>query len=389
WRVAPSLFREGKGIGVAALLFLLGFSVYLYCPLAALSKPAINWDNPITWQNFFRLLTRADYGTFKLLSSEAQQAVTVSRLEQLPAFFAGLYQQFTGLGIGLALVGIFHFKRHKLFQGYLAFAFFFSGLFFVMFANMPIQNLLFLGVLHRFYLMPALFFSFWIGLGLNAFMQWLAQKKIPRSIKRLLPVILISGLLVWEFIANVEEADFRDNYMAENFARNILLSLPENSVFFVRGDVASMGVDYLQLVMGMRPDVVCLDQSKLTYPWYYQQAKERFPQLNLPGERYDGRQVLNRDLIANNINNFPICFMDFKEESFRQAFNAVPNGLVYRLLPKAQAYSPEALEQQFDRFYSKMVRTGLERDYPATTFEHEVKQIYAEPFFRLGYEFQQ
>jgi tetratricopeptide (TPR) repeat protein len=292
------------------------------------------------------------------------------------------------LGLGLAVLGMLHFKRHKFFQGYLAFAFFFSGVFFVTYANIPIQDPLILGVLHRFYIMPAVLFSLWVGLGLDLLLHWMEKKKISRVVCTALPVVLILGLFAWQFTTNVEEADFRDNHIAEDFARNLLLSLPENSVFFVRGDVASIGVDYLQMVLGERPDVICLDQAKLTYDWYYQQAKERFPHLVLPGERYDGARTLNRHLIANNIDNFSICFMDFKEESYQHTFRAAPCGLVYKMLPKTQNFSPQELETSFDLFYAKMQKRGLERDYPATSFEYEVKQIYAEPFFRLGFEFE-
>jgi tetratricopeptide (TPR) repeat protein len=389
WSTEPSLFRRGKILGLAALFFFVGLSPYLYCSLAAMAKPLINWDNPVTLKNFVRLISRADYGTFSLLSSESEHRVSFSRFSQLPAFLTGLYHQFTALGIGLALFGMLHCKRHKHFQGYLALAFFFSGIFFLMFANMPIQNPLLLGVLHRFYIMPAVLFSLWIGLGVDFVLEWLEQKKNLRRVRLALPVVLIPGLIIWQFAANVEEADFRDNYMAEDFAHNLILSLPENSVFFVRGDVASMGVDYFQMVLGQRPDVVCLDQAKLTYDWYYEQAKERFPNVTLPGERYDGMHTLNGHLIARNIGQFAICFMDFKEDSYQQAFQAVPFGLVYKMLPKSQKYSPEELEAHFNQFYAKMKKRGWERDYPETSFECEIKQIYAEPFFRLGFEFEQ
>ncbi len=388
WLSSRGVFRYGKVLGIASIFFIAGFSFYFYSPIAALSKPLINWDNPVTLNNFLRLLTRADYGTFSLMASEVTQNATTTRFDQLLIFFADLNHQFTALGVGLALAGILGFKRHKTFQIFLALAFFFSGIFFVLFAKVPAENALLLGVFHRFFILPTLFFALWIGLGIDTILAWVEKRNFPRVVN-FSPLLLALGLIVWQFRSNVNEADFRENYMAEDFALNILASLPENSLFFVRGDVASMGVDYAQMVLKRRPDVICLDQSKLTYDWFYQQAKERFPDLNLPGERYEGGQLKNKDLIAANISRRPVSFMSFKEESYREEFRAVPVGLVYRMLPKQQNFSLEELEKHNEQLYAKFAKRGWEKKHPPTTFENEVMQIYAEPFFRLAFEFEQ
>lgn len=385
WKSAPLLFREGKTLGLALLFFILGLSPYLYAPLAAWSQPLINWDNPVTLNRFLRLILRADYGGFSPFAS----ASSLPRLSQLPALFVSFYHQFTAMGIGLALVGLFDIKRHKLFQGYLGVAFFFSGIFFVMYANVPFHNPLLFGVLQRFYILPAVMVSFWLGLGVAYLLDWMEEKKLPQPLRLASPVALLSVLILWQFMTNVKEADFRENYMAEDFAHNLLQSLPAHALFFVRGDVASLGVDYLQMVNGERPDVKTLDQAKLTYDWYYEQAKARFRRVALPGARYDGAKVLNKHFIQKNIGEFPVCFMDFKEESYQQAFRAVPHGLVYRILPRAQKYSAQALEEETNRLFANFRMRGHRKQYPPTSFEYELQKIYAEPFFRLGYEFEQ
>ncbi len=388
WFTESGFFRDGKTLSFAALFFFLGMTPYIYCPVAAAANPVINWDNPVTFKNFLNLFLRVDYGSFSPFATLADQNVAVSRLEQLPALFKNVGAQFTALGIVIAHFGFIKFRRRKIFQGYLSLGFFFSGIFFVLYANVPIKNPLLLGVLQRFYIMPAIFLSFWIGLGIENLSIWLNEKKLPPA-TRFTPAVFAVVLLGWQFNNNHEEADFRDNYIAENFAHDLLLSLPENAVFFVRGDVASMGVDYMQIVQGARPDVMTLDQAKLTYPWYYEQVKTRFPGLNLPGARYDGTQIQNGHLIAANINIYPVCFMDFKEQSYQQAFRALPVGLVYRMIPKSQSYSVDELEVNLNQLYAHFKNRDWQRTYPPTSFENEIKQIYAEPYFRLGYEFEQ
>jgi hypothetical protein len=385
WRTSPQFFKNRKTLGIAVLFFFAGLTPYLYLPIAAHHNPAINWDNPVTVENFLRLLSRADYGGFSPYASKA----TISRFEQLPTFFAAIYEQFTAIGVALAIFGLLNFRRHNNLQIFLWVAFFFSGIFFVMYANTAIYNPLLLGVLHRFYIMPAVIISFWVGLGVENIFLWLEGKNLPNIFTRTVPLVAVIGMLVWEFTANFEEADFRENYIAEDFAHNILLSLPPNALFFVSGDVASLGVDYLQLVEGKRPDVIALDQAKLTYDWYYEQSKVRFPQLRLPGERYDGALVQNRHLTKANIGRLTVCFMDFKEQSYQQEFRGLPHGLVYQMADKSEPVNVDSLEARTNELFSKFRMRGWEREYPSTRFEFEIKQIYAEPFFRLAFEFEQ
>ncbi|MFQ5637571.1 MAG: protein O-mannosyl-transferase family [bacterium] len=385
WKTQATLLWDKRNLAYAALFFCLGLTPYLYCPIAASAQPAVNWDNPNTLSHFIRLVTRADYGSFSLFAGEG----SVDRSVQLPAFFKSFPKQMTPLGVFIALLGLFNFKRYKVIQIYLLLAFILSGIFFVVYANMPINNPLLFGVLHRFYILPTVFAAFWIGLGFERIFVWLQGVTSQRVLTTVAPVSLLLILGIWELSSNIDETDFRENTLAEDFAHNLLLSLPENSLFFVRGDVASLGVDYLQIVQKQRPDVKILDQAKLTYDWYYEQAKKRFPKVSLPGVRYDGAAVLNRHFTERNIGRFPVCFMDFKEQSYQEMFRAVPHGLVYLMLPKSERYSVTDFEEKTNAFYKEFRMRGLDKTYSPTTFEYELKQIYAEPFFRLGYEFEQ
>ena len=205
-------------MGLATLFFAVGLTPYLYAPLAAAAQPLINWDNPVTFQSFLNLITRADYGSLSLLPEESQQNVPISRFSQLPVFFRSLYHQFTPLGLILALFALIDFKGYKLFIIYVSLGFFFSGIFFVMFANMPITNPLLLGVLRRFYIMPTIFFSLLIGLGMASALCWIKRIKRVNFLQAVTPVVTVAALFIWLFLTNVKEADFRENYLAEDFA---------------------------------------------------------------------------------------------------------------------------------------------------------------------------
>lgn len=384
WFSCPQLFQEGKTLAVGTLLFFLGLLPYAYCPLAAMANPLLNWGNPVNLNNFLRLLLRMDFGTFSLTSMKQAS----SRASQFYPYFAGLYCQFTPLGIGLAILGFLEAKRFKGLQIYLSVGFLFTGLFFVLFANYPIHKPLLLGVLHRFYIMSAVLFSFWIGFGMKRLLVWMEHAKpVARVNHGMTPVLLTLGLLTWQFVTNVKEADFRADYMAEDFVYNVLLCLPENSLFFVQGDVASMGMNYFQAVLGQRRDVITLDQEKLTYPWYYEQAKARFADITLPGKRYDGVNVLNLHLISHNVDKRSTCFRFFKEDSYKREFRTVPMGLVDKMIPRSLPYSLEKGEEDVNRLYASFKRRGWENDYPPTSFERIIKGYYANPLASLGDRF--
>ncbi|MCG8607923.1 DUF2723 domain-containing protein, partial [bacterium] len=216
WQATPQLLKNKKSLGLAALFLAIGLTPYIYCPLAASTQPLINWDNPVTWNNFINLITRADYGSFSLLPEESQANGSVSRISQLPAFFGSLSHQFTLLGLAMGIVGLISYRRFKLFNIYLATGFFCSGIFFVLLANMPITNPLLFGVLHRFYIMPAVFFSYWIGLGADQLLLWIKTIYDSRFCHLGLPVLVLGSLTAWLFVSNVEEANFRNNYVAED-----------------------------------------------------------------------------------------------------------------------------------------------------------------------------
>jgi tetratricopeptide (TPR) repeat protein len=374
------LFRDGKTVASGVLLFLAGLLPYAYCPLAAAAKPPINWGNPVTLEGLVRLVFRMDFGTFSLSSVTAP----TSPLLQLPVFLRSFYHQFTPLGIALAILGLWEIKRRGFIQAFFSAGFFFGGAFFVVFANYPFQDPLRLGVLQRFYIMPAVIMSFWIGLGAHHVRVWLNKKSDRRIVSLLIFMFLGGGLVAWEVATNVNEANFRDNYMAEDFAHNLLMCLAKDSLFFVQGDVASMGIDYFQTVLHERTDVISLDQEKLTYPWYYEQAKKRFPAIVLRGKRYDGTNTLNLHFIADNDGTHPVFFRFFKEESYKKAFRPVRMGLVQLMIPKNQTYPLWQIEENVNRLFSSFKKRGWQRDYPPTGFEQVLKSYYARPFAALG-----
>ena len=74
WRTLPPVSRLEKS---AALLKLslwaaLGWTLVLYVPIRSFQNPAIDWGNPETLRNLWRLITRSDYGGLRLHPEQSQ-----------------------------------------------------------------------------------------------------------------------------------------------------------------------------------------------------------------------------------------------------------------------------------------------------------------------------
>ena len=165
------LRKEGKGPGwqlrdmaIAAGILVLALLPYIYLPLAARADPPINFGDPNTFNNFWRVVMRSDYGTFSLVAGGVQG----DRFQQL--FFLGRYfvQSFTPAGIILAILGIVWFARKQQLEGIgLGLSFLFSGPLFAVFANFQLNDPITQGVFERFYILPSLPLAFFVAAGIT------------------------------------------------------------------------------------------------------------------------------------------------------------------------------------------------------------------------------
>ena len=363
------LFKK-KILLFSALAFLTGLTPYIYLPLAAMKDPPLNWKNPVNVKNFKGLVFRENYGSMSLIPEKFLKEHDLKApplYKKLSVYIVSFYSQFRITGILLAIAGfIYLFFTDLPFNIFLFTGILFTGFFFVSIANMPFEIPLLIGVLQRFYIMSAVIFSFYTGFGVKCLLNFTANRFSPNWNVIISAVILLICFFV-PFLSNMDEADFRNNYLAFDYGKNILSSLPQDSILFVKGDLPSMTVDYLQMAEGFRKDIKVIDYVKLRYDWYTKEIKKRYDVVILQ-DKYEDTSFVDVDLISLNLKKFNIFVTEQQRET--EEFTEIPYGMTWKILDKNSA--SEDIQKQKIKF----ILRGLEQDYEVSSWEYEIKRQY-------------
>lgn len=151
-------------------------------------------------------------------------------------------------------------------------------------------------------------FSLWIGIGATGLLQ-LASESIAGKLK---PAAERAGLLgagfllllavpVWMTIVNYDDHDRSGNYVAPDYAYNMLMSLDQDAIVFTNGDNDTFPLWYLQEVEEIRRDVRVVNLSLLNTPWYVRQLKNQWSResaplpISIPDEQIDNLSVVRWD----------------------------------------------------------------------------------------------
>jgi len=124
-------------------------------------------------------------------------------------------------------------------------------------------------------------FSLWIGIGAGGILQMVYEsiKDSVASLSQALP-LLGTGLLVflavpgWMTLENYGDHDRSENYVARDYAHNMLSSVAEDAILFTNGDNDTYPLWYMQEVEGFRTDVRVVNLSLLNTSWYIRQLKD-------------------------------------------------------------------------------------------------------------------
>ncbi|MBN1190100.1 MAG: DUF2723 domain-containing protein [Dehalococcoidales bacterium] len=380
-----------REILIAAGFFIAGLLPYLYLPLAAGMDPAINFGDPGTAGNFWRVVTRGNVGTFSLTADSLQG----DRLQQL--YFWGRYilHGFTLPGVLLAILGIIHFVRKGWLEGSaLALALLFSGPIFAVYANPQLENPLMQGVFERFYILPGLPLAFFIAAGVMLIGDILryasARLKTEYLSYTLIPIglVLTVALLAVVAVQRLPSVDMSDNRVVEDYGRDLLGPLEPDSLLIMTNDYNYGSVVYMQNVLGYRTDVVALHVELLKGTSYVNYQKRHYPEIEIPFERYYSTKKSSLvDLVGANLEHRPVYAAGIFDEEFRNSFDEVYWGLSYRFLEKGRGTDPFLLMRPRADLFAGLYYP--QQAYPPTTWESLIARQYGLLAFNIALDRQQ
>jgi len=346
------------------LVTVLGFSCHLYLPIRSALHPAINEAQPDSWDAFWKVILRDQY---KPNSVFDRQATWVYQFDHM--FWRYFREQWSPAFLTLlGIPGILaHWKRDRRTFVLFGSLFLWTSLALVLKMNFTDHE-----VRERDYFFAPGFFYYavWMGLGLGWLVHLVVQG-VERDSRGLVGAVAALPCLVIAMIPihrGWESHDRRGNWIANDYAYNMLAPLEEGAIIFTNGDNDTFPLWYLQEVEGFRKDVRIVNLSLLNTPWYGEQLRNEEPRVPMTLTNEQLRQLYPvrdpntgqiwyvKDIVGHDIvravreqgDKKPVYFAVTVDNLLGFDDQLQLEGLVFRLLPAAALQDSTALERGGD-----------------------------------------
>jgi hypothetical protein len=294
--LAYALARARNGDLALALLLVavVGVSVYLYLPIRAAHFPPINEGEPTTRQALWDVLTRQQYGKPPVTQ---RQATLVAQIGMWIQYFTWQWGHDWAPRVRGALAILFfslgslgayrHWKadrRTAIAMTSLVATFTLLLIFYLNFKYgyswEGDRTQLAREVRERDYFFIASFalWGVWVGMGLAALMEWVAEsleQREPDAARRwalATPVLLLALI---PLAGNHLTASRKGETLARDFAFDVLQSVEPYGVLVTAGDNDTFPLWYAQEVEHIRQDVTIVNLSLANTDWYLRQLQRR------------------------------------------------------------------------------------------------------------------
>jgi hypothetical protein len=294
---------------MSLVLIIVGYSSYTTIFIRSSQNPTIDENDPETTHQAVAYMEREQYGRreFTDVFNRAKWKPETKHLYKNSLDFFWNYQikkmyiryfnwQFIGRkGANVDpfqfllpfpfLVGLYgllvHFNKDKKKALSLAAFFLFTGLMIVLYLNQDDPQ-----PRERDYSYVGSFFAFsvWIGIGASALIGHLTElknKNLRKPLTYLVTIVLLIALPINVLTANYHEHSRKGNYVASDYAYNLLQSCEPNGIIFTNGDNDTFPLWYAQEVENVRKDVRVVNLSLLNTPWYIKQLRNNEPKVKI------------------------------------------------------------------------------------------------------------
>lgn len=333
------IFKKGirklnrKNVLMGFLIFIIGLTPLLYTVIAAWHIPAVDWQGPPTFTNVIDLYNRSIYGPFR--SNPLSPNDPMARLLNVYAFFDFFYKDFRLAGIIFVLLGLlFLWKYQKnilifLSVGILCHFFFFFYASFALVDNFSVATF------ERFVQPVYIFFIIILAYGIIAlerFFRYILRFRLERE--KLQLFVALTYLVLFIFPLSIYHLNYpkisilKNDFTAENMARDILNTPSGNSILIISGDTPLFDTQYVYYSEKKWNSIKLIQFTKLFNANYRYPLHKYYPDMTLPdyNSKLAGPGIVQK-FIDDNYNKFHI----YSKFIFPVASGKwVPYGLLFR-----------------------------------------------------------
>lgn len=367
-------------IGLAFGGLVVGLLPYLYLFIAP--------DTPLSWGTvrsageLYAMVTRADYGGAGAFLPTALEVPATAQLGAL-AMTLGRVWLWAPLALGLFTLGrriaVAGTGETRVAWGLFGASWLLAG---------PLVSLKFnieptglgLYVCQRFHVLPALLLAVPIASGLTDLAPYVTKVRLGEraaiAIVSTVGFLAVAGLSLPHLLRMHTPA-------VEQYARNVLRSLPQDAVLFAGEDDQYFGVNYVQWALGERTDVVLVAWQLTDKPWYVQRLTRR--QIYAP----DGTAAAIVRVVEYQHSVGHRVFVESVRNSFvtaelTRAFPSYPYGTVLEVLPHGAKVPPVEEVVALNKTIFEGFQLGYARPGSDDEFATAIHYRYASTWNLLG-----
>ncbi len=308
------------------LCVLIGLLPYLYIPVSAHFSSLFSQENVSTIEGFFRLVTRASYGSFR--ASANMIPTIIDRLLNIFTFFQFSLRDIGFIGIFALFVGVVVLrKKQRDVYDYLI-GCLFLWIFYFFYAGFPQLLNYQIGTIERFFVIPYQYLTIFLSVGIT----WCLRKMKNNHFVICLFFLLISYASWGRIKANARAFTYlKNDHSMEKLADDFFASAPKKSILFLSEDTTIYSMYDALYVHKLRPDIHFIRIQFLSLPHYRAYVRKTYPDLYVPPEKFGAPTgELISDFMTRNMQQFPI--MSDQPLSWIEGL-WLPHGLLYLYFP--------------------------------------------------------
>ncbi|MFP6583307.1 MAG: DUF2723 domain-containing protein [Candidatus Hydrogenedentota bacterium] len=354
------LIRQGKTLGIAAILFVCGLLVHLYLPIRSMANPAMDWGNPETLQNFWNVFTRVQYSS--MMTGERSLGLFMRQMLEFLKFYVWEFTPWVLWLIVPGLIGLYQKSRATLWLSLSVFVVVLLAS--ILVPNFPIEYH-FIWMNTTFWIPLTVLGAMWLGFGLD----WLINRLSARPWIRFVVCFIALIIPLFTHGAHSMHNDQSDYYIARDYAKNVLDTMEPNAIYFGGGDHTIFPLVYMQIVEGYRTDVTIANKYGYIQPELY---------ADMPGQRVDSIFQFSRKAEHPAIFNWLLETTDRPVYTINRwpgaPMSPTSYGLLYRYPTVAIAKGTEVTNNIWDTYtwsFSSISISDMRGDWTAEVIGYE------------------